>query len=182
MMDLLLLCWEFFKTGLFAVGGGMATIPFLAEMSRNHPHWFTLEMLADMIAVSESTPGPIGINMATYVGYTAYGLIGGVLATFSLVLPSLLTLLMVARALDKYRTNRFVDAGFRALRPAVAGLIGAAGYTVLSMTLWGAGGLLWVNIALFAVLLTCMQVKPLKKIHPIAYIVVAAVIGIALKL
>lgn len=177
-MDLLLLCWEFFETGLFAIGGGMATIPFLARMSEAHPNWFTLEDLANMIAVGESTPGPIGVNMATYVGYTTHGVLGGIMATVSLVLPSLIILLIIARALDKYRTNQFVNAGFRALRPAVTGLIGAAGYSVLTMALLSAGVLQWKNVLLFVVLFVCTQLKPLKKVHPIAYIGLAAVAGI----
>ena len=89
-MIYLLLFWEFFKTGLFAVGGGLATLPFLTQMSVSHPDWFTTQMLADMIAVSESTPGPIGVNMATYVGYTVAGIPGAIVATCSLVLPSLI--------------------------------------------------------------------------------------------
>ena len=86
-MTLLMLCWEFFKTGLFSVGGGLATLPFLFEMSNNHPDWFTVEDLTNMVAVAESTPGPIGVNMATYVGNTVAGVPGGILATLSLILP-----------------------------------------------------------------------------------------------
>ena len=80
-MDLLLMMYEFFKTGLFAVGGGLATVPFLQKMSENYPHWFTSAELADMIAVAESTPGPIGINMATYAGYRCAGVPGATVVT-----------------------------------------------------------------------------------------------------
>ena len=83
-MTILQLMYEFFKTGLFSVGGGLATLPFLYEMSSRYPHWFTSADIADMIAISESTPGPIGINMSTYAGYTVAGILGGVLASFSL--------------------------------------------------------------------------------------------------
>ena len=82
-MTLLLLFFEFFKTGLFAVGGGMATLPFLYDMLGRHPDWFTASQLADMIAVSESTPGPIGVNMATYVGFETSGIPGALVATLS---------------------------------------------------------------------------------------------------
>lgn len=86
-MTLLTLAWEFFKTGLLATGGGLATLPFLQQMSVSHPEWFSLEMLADMVAVSESTPGPLGVNMATYVGYTVGGVARRVVATFARCCP-----------------------------------------------------------------------------------------------
>lgn len=181
-MELLLLCWEFLKIGLFAVGGGMATIPFLTKMSEHHPEWFSLSMLADMIAVSESTPGPIGINMATYVGYTVSGVYGAVLATVSLALPAFIILLMVSRALQKYRDNRLVDASFRGLRPAVTGIIAAAGFVVLKMVLLTDTGIDFLSLALFAIVLLCTQIPMLKKLHPVVYIGAAAVIGIGIGL
>lgn len=181
-MTLLLLCWEFFKIGLFAVGGGMATIPFLAELSHSYPHWFSMSMLADMIAISEATPGPIGVNMATYVGFSVSGVLGAVLATFSLVLPAFLTLLLVARALHVFSQNKFVAAGFLGLRPAITGLIAAAGYGVFLLAVFQNGALQWKAFLLFIALLISMQLKPLKHIHPVAYIFISAVIGIALGL
>ena len=95
MSDLLLMCLEFFKTGLLSVGGGLATLPFLYSMADRYP-WFDRAQLSDMIAVSESTPGPMGVNMATYAGYTTHGLLGAVLATFFLALPSIIVILIVA--------------------------------------------------------------------------------------
>ncbi|MBQ3005808.1 MAG: chromate transporter [Clostridia bacterium] len=186
-MKYLILFYEFFRTGLFAVGGGMATLPFLSEMSVNHPDWFDSKMLADMIAVSESTPGPIGVNMATYAGYNAGGVLGGVISTFALVLPSFLTIIILSKFLAKFSENKYVKAVFYGLRPAVAGLIAAAGFSVLKTTLYVGGdsflsSLNWIAIALFAVFLTMMQIKKLNKIHPIVYIVSGAVIGIILKL
>ena len=121
---------EFFRTGLFAVGGGLATIPFLYHIS-DSTGWFTHGQLADMIAVSESTPGPMGVNMATYVGYTVGGVPGAVIATLGLITPSILVILIVARFLAKFRTNRTVDAVFYGLRPASCGLIAAAGLSVV---------------------------------------------------
>ncbi|MBR6348683.1 MAG: chromate transporter, partial [Spirochaetales bacterium] len=88
-MIYLRLFWEFFKTGLFAMGGGMATVPFLFDISAK-TGWFTASELADMIAISESTPGPIGVNMATYVGFTTAGIPGGIVATFGLFCPALI--------------------------------------------------------------------------------------------
>lgn len=98
MNTFLLMCWEFFKTGLFAVGGGLATVPFLEEISTKYG-WFSLSDLTTMIAVSESTPGPIGINMATYVGNHMFGVWGGVAATLSLVAPSIIIICIIARIL-----------------------------------------------------------------------------------
>ena len=186
MMKLLILCFEFFKTGLFAVGGGLATLPFLADMQAKYG-WFTAEELANMIAVSESTPGPIGVNMATYVGYTTQGILGGLTATLSLILPSLLIVLFIAKALDKYRENKLIQNMFAFMRPAVTGLIAAAGFTVLKIALLQEGEtflatLNWVAIALFAVMVALTQIKPLKKVHPIAFIAAGALIGILLRM
>ena len=116
-MILLTLFWEFFKTGLFSVGGGMATLPFLYRMSETQG-WFTSAQLADMVAVSESTPGPIGVNMATYVGFTVAGIPGAVIATIGLVTPSIIVILLIARVLQKFRQNRYVDAASMPFGPA----------------------------------------------------------------
>ncbi len=178
MTNILPLCWEFLKIGLFAVGGGMAAIPFLKELSGKHPQWFSLMELADMIAVSESTPGPIGINMATYTGFKVAGVLGGVFATFALVLPSLVIVLLLARALDRYRLNSGVEAAFAALRPAVAGLIAAAGLAVLQLSVWLGGAFQWKAGILFCIVLACTQWKRLKNTHPVVFIAASAVIGI----
>ena len=187
MIRLLALCYEFFKTGLFAVGGGLATIPFLTDMSAAHPDWFTMQQLADMIAVGESTPGPVGINMATYVGYTVAGVPGAVLATLSLVLPSFLIILIVARFLDKFSESRYVKDAFGGLRPAVTGLIAAAGFSVVQMALLVGGGIAadgllasvnWKAAALFAAIIAATQIRGVKKLHPICFIALAAGIGI----
>ena len=105
------LFYEFFKTGLFAVGGGMATLPFLYDMA-DSTGWFTHGQLADMVAVSESTPGPIGVNMATYVGFTAGGIPGAVIATIGEVTPSIIVILIVAAMLTKFRNSKYVENAF----------------------------------------------------------------------
>lgn len=184
MMTLLTLCWEFFKTGLFAVGGGLATLPFLTQMQQKF-QWFTTEELGNMIAIGESTPGPIGVNMATYVGYTTCGIAGAVLATLSLVLPSLIVILVIAKALDKYKSNPLIQNMFAFMRPAVTGLIAAAGFAVLKIALFKDAVLSfqsidWVAVVLFAVMVFLTQWKKLKKLHPIAFIALGAVIGIVL--
>ena len=183
MPELLTLCLEFFKTGLFAVGGGLATIPFLTEMQKIY-NWFTTEDLANMIAVGESTPGPIGINMATYVGFFQSGVPGALTATLSLVLPSLIVICLIAGILDKFQKNRLVQDAFAAIRPAVTGLIAAAGMTLVKIAIfrgeWSPATFDWVALVLFAALFACTQLKALKKLHPVAFIAVGAVAGIIL--
>ncbi|MBQ3693236.1 MAG: chromate transporter, partial [Synergistaceae bacterium] len=127
------LFWEFFKTGLFAMGGGMATLPFLYDIS-DRTNWFTHQNLADMIAVSESTPGPIGVNMATYSGYLTAGLPGSVIATLGLITPSVIVILIVYAFLHAFKDNRYVNAVFYGLRPASAAMITAAGLIVSRIT------------------------------------------------
>ncbi|MBQ8536713.1 MAG: chromate transporter [Clostridia bacterium] len=186
MNELLLMCWEFFKTGLFAVGGGLATLPFLTQMQAQYG-WFTAEELGNMIAVGESTPGPIGVNMATYVGFANFGVIGGICATLFLVLPSLIVIMIIAKAMDKYQKNPLVQNMFAFMRPAVAGLIAAAGMAVMKIALFKNSVIAldtvnWVAIALFGVLLALIHLKPLKKLHPIVFIAVGAVAGVLLNM
>lgn len=182
------LFWEFFKTGLFAVGGGMATLPFMYDIS-DKTGWFTHSMLADMVAVSESTPGPIGVNMATYVGFVTGGVPGAVIAMVGLVTPSVIVILLIARVLKAFRENQYVDAGFYGLRPCSIGLIAAAGVLVIKLALFntelyastGAIADLFNVKALIlaAVLLAATRcIKKLKGLHPIVFILASAVIGI----
>uniref|UniRef100_UPI003FEEFDBD chromate transporter n=1 Tax=Candidatus Limivicinus sp. TaxID=3030905 RepID=UPI003FEEFDBD len=182
------LFWEFFKTGLFAVGGGMATLPFMYDIS-DKTGWFTHSMLADMVAVSESTPGPIGVNMATYVGFVTGGVPGAVVATVGLVTPSVIVILLIARVLKAFRENQYVDAGFYGLRPCSIGLIAAAGVLVIKLALFNTelyastGALLdlfnFKALILAAVLLVATRcIKKLKGLHPIVFILASAVIGI----
>ena len=189
MKLLLTLFFEFFKTGLFAVGGGMATLPFLYDMSARHPDWFTAAQLADMIAVSESTPGPIGVNMATYVGFRTAGVPGGLIATLGLVAPSVIIILFVARALRQFRSNPYVDAAFYGLRPCSVGLIAAAGLLVVRIAMfntdaYAASGILtdlfnFKALLLAAVLLVLTRaVKATKKLHPIFFILGSAAVGV----
>ena len=182
------LFWEFFKTGLFAVGGGMATLPFMYDIS-DKTGWFTHSMLADLVEVSESTPGPIGVNMATYVGFVTGGVPGAVIATVGLVTPSVIVILLIARVLKAFRENQYVDAGFYGLRPCSIGLIAAAGVLVVKLALFntelyastGAIADLFNVKALIlaAVLLAATRcIKKLKGLHPIVFILASAVIGI----
>ena len=195
MMLYLRLFYEFFKAGLFAIGGGMATIPFLYDMA-DATGWFTYNDLANMIAVGESTPGPVGVNMATYVGYvtgrSAFGLpgaiLGAVIATIGLVTPSIIIILIIAAFLKSFRNNRYVDSAFYGLRPASTGLIAAAGISVavsnllftdtlaqgISLALINWKG--WILAVILWVLTN--KVKKTKGLHPIIFILASAVVGV----
>lgn len=197
MSILIRLYWEFFKTGLFAVGGGLATLPFLQDIGES-TGWYTYSDLMNMLAVSESTPGPIGINMATYVGFTIAGVPGAVVATIGEVTPSIIVILIVAALLKSFRENRFVNDGFYGLRPASTGLIGAAGITIILevmtniQTLSSESGIInhfgvesgaslinWPPVALAAIILVLTNwVKPTKNLHPIIFIALSAVVGV----
>ena len=188
------LYWEFFKTGLFAIGGGMATLPFLKDIGAS-TGWYTYSDLMNMLAVSESTPGPIGINMATYVGYLVGGLPGAVIATLGEVTPSSIVILLIAVLLKNFQDNQYVNWAFYGLRPASTGLIGGACVAVMLEVLTfvhiSAGGI--VNtfglergqifnlpaLALAAVLLVLTNwVKKVKEWHPIVFIGLSAVVGV----
>ena len=191
------LFWEFFKTGLFAVGGGLATLPFLSDLAYK-TGWFTQAQLADMVAVAESTPGPIGVNTATYVGFTTGGIPGAVVATLGLVTPSIIIILIIAAFLEAFSDNRFVVSVFRCLRPASVALISVAGLSVARIALLDQAALAAqtdssfqltslpevINIKallMFAVLVGLIQFAPkIKKWHPIIFIGISAVVGILL--
>lgn len=174
-MILLRLFFEFFKVGLFSVGGGLATIPFLQHMGMT-TGWFTTAELTNMIAVSESTPGPMGVNMASFVGFTLAGPVGCVIATLGLITPSIIVILMIARFLQQFRCNRRVEAVFYGLRPASTALITAALVTVARLALFSP--LNWKAIALAVIIFVCMRLKVFRKLHPAVFIGISAVVGI----
>lgn len=182
------LFYEFFKVGLFAVGGGLATIPFLERMGET-TGWFTHQQLTTMIAVSESTPGPVGVNMATYVGTELMGVVGAVVATLGLITPSVITILIIAGFLNKFRDSRTVNDVFYGLRPASTALVAAAGLRVAASIFIAVGGTtehtftpVWPAILLGVAVFAAMRIKWLKKLHPIVFIGVSAVVGILLKM
>lgn len=187
-MTYLLLFYEFFKTGLFAVGGGLATLPFIYDIAVRYPGWINMNDISNMIAVSESTPGPMGVNMATFTGFTTSGVFGALSATIGLVVPSVIIIIIIAHYLKKFEESQIVQDIFYGLRPAVAGLIAVAAYqvikvTILTLDLYNETKNLMnlVDIKaliLCAVTLVLLYVKPLKKVHPIVYILCGAIIGI----
>lgn len=200
-MIYLRLFFEFFKIGLFSVGGGLATIPFLQDLGAR-TGWFTAGDLADMIAVSESTPGPMGVNMSTYVGFTCGmregglgptgGILGAVVGVLGLVAPSVIVILLVSMFLKKFRDSKIVDGVFQGLRPASTALIAAAGISVAVIALireipspatsMNTYVPYWPAIAIALAVFVCMRLPKLKTLHPILYIALAAVVGVVLGL
>lgn len=211
LTEFLILIVEFFKTGLFAVGGGLATIPFLKQMAEKYYElygWFSVPELTDMIAVSESTPGPIGVNMATYAGFNMgvsgaqngavgilTGFLGGLVATLALITPSIIIIIIVAKFLEKFKSNKLVDGAFYGIRPCSAALIAAAMLDVLIMSVFSEAlrdvsigsfvvsipqSINYIGIAFF-VLLIPFVIK-FKKVHPIVFIAIGAVAGIVFKM
>lgn len=187
MLEYVILFIEFFKTGLFAVGGGLATLPFLKAMIGKYT-WFTAEELTNMIAISESTPGPMGVNMATYAGYHMGGIAGALTATIGLITPSIITIILVSKILDKFRKSKTVQNAFYALRPTSAGLIIGAMLDVFLMAMfhldyWNVDIRKFFNlpaIGLFMIFSICIW--KWDKIHPIFFIIAGALLGMAFSL
>ena len=187
---------RFFFVGLFAIGGGLATLPFLQSMGET-TGWFTASDISDMIAISESTPGPIGVNMATYVGYQTGeafgsfgGFIGGIIATLGLIAPSIIVIIIVSNMLKKFKDSKYVQYAFYGLRAASVGLVASACLGVAKIAFFSSevmsetGNFLmavdYKSIILAAVVFFC--VTKFKKLHPIVLILFSAVVGIALKM
>ena len=188
MMVLWELCFEFFKAGLFAVGGGLATLPFLYDIASRY-EWLSVESITNMIAISESTPGPLGVNMATYAGYHAYGVLGGVVATLALILPSLIIIILVAKILEKFKENRLVKDTFATLRPCVTAMIAAACWQVMEKALFTVDAFLvtmnpadLINYKAMCLFILCYWLMRRYKKHPILYIAGAAVCGIVFQM
>ncbi|MDT4761585.1 chromate transporter [Sphaerochaeta sp. PS] len=179
-MVLFQLFFEFFKIGLFSIGGGLATLPFIYSLAEAQPTWFSAKNIVDMIAISESTPGPIGINMATYAGYLTAGPLGGLIATIGEVTPSVIIICIIARFLSQFDKNPFVRDAFYGLRAAVIGLIIFAGSKVFAVTLLNHTDIRYVEAALFVGLF--LLAMKFKKVHPLIWIVSGAVLGLVLKL
>lgn len=186
-MIYLRLFFAFCRVGLFSVGGGLSTIPFLADLGRR-TGWFTDGQMADMIAVSESTPGPMGINMATYAGSAAAGTAaGGVIATLGLICPSVVIVLMISRFLGKFRQSKTVDAVFYGLRAASVALITSAALQVARVALLrsaptGGGAVYWPAALLAGAVFVCARFTPLKRLHPVLFIALSAAAGIVFRM
>lgn len=177
-MLLLRLFYEFFKVGLFSVGGGLATLPFLYAMGEK-TQWFTHTDVTNLIAISESTPGPIGVNAATYVGFLTDGLPGSIVATLGLITPAIIVILLISQVLERFRHSTLVDNAFYGLRPASTALIASAGLLVAKTTFLAGMAVRWPQVALAAVLLFATQKTDW---HPVIYIAFAAVVGVVFHL
>ena len=192
-MEYLLLLLElfgrFFTVGLFSVGGGLATLPFLQKMGEA-TGWFSELDVSNMVAISESTPGPMGINMATYVGYTTAGIPGAIIAPLGEIAPALFIIMIIARVLNKFRNSKYVDYAFYGLRAASMGLILAATLSIAKIAFFdgaafssGAGffaSVEYLTIALSALIFALGLI--FKKVHPIVWIIAAAAVGIIFKM
>lgn len=186
-----LLFIEFFKTGLFAVGGGLATVPFIREMGAAYG-WITEAEVANIVAIAESTPGPIGVNAATYVGYHVAGIPGSIIATIGLITPSIIIILLIAKAIKRFYSSNTVQTLFRSLRPAAIGLITAAGFSLLLVALnikadfkafrFSADMTTLIRLALFAVFGFFTFWKKTAKIHPFFFIIAGGALGAILLL
>lgn len=191
LYGLLLLFVEFFKTGLFAVGGGLATVPFIRDMGATYG-WISEAEIANIIAIAESTPGPIGVNAATYVGFLVRGIPGAVLATLGLVTPSVIIIILVAGAIRKYSDSHMVQSLFKALRPAAIGLITAAGFSLLLTSLgvkanftrltFSADWYSLLKLGIYGAFTFFAFWKKTAKVHPLFYILTGGAIGAILSL
>lgn len=191
LLTLLTLFYEFFKTGLFSVGGGLATIPFLRDMGATYG-WVTEAELANIVAIAESTPGPIGVNAATYVGFQAAGILGGIVATIGLITPSVIVIILVAKALDRFVNSKWIKALFAVLQPTAVGLVLAAGVSLLLTAThihadflalsFSASSQSIIHLAIYGVLTFLAFFKFTKKLHPIWFILIGGVLGIVFRL
>ena len=186
-MIYLILFLEFFKVGLFALGGGLAALPFLQDLIVKYG-WMTAAELLNMIAISESTPGAIGINTATFIGYNTTGIAGGITATAGLAAPSIIIITIIAHYFKKFNQHPLVKSAFSGIRPAVAGLIASAAFEL------GRGSLFKINNfkfdarifeffdykSLLLLIIIFLAIRKFEK-HPIIYIISAALIGIIFK-
>lgn len=165
----LLLFIQFFKIGLFSFGGGYATLPFLYDIAEKF-HWYGISQLTDMLAVSSLTPGPVGVNMATYAGFTTSGVIGALTATFAVMLPSFIIVSIVFKILDKFKSNLYIQSVVKALKPAGCALLSAVGIKLIFTS----------NLHLIGILvLTVFLISGfIKKRDPIFYLGVSALIGL----
>jgi chromate transporter len=192
-VNLALLYAEFFKIGVFSVGGGLATLPFLFHLAEKYS-WLTAENIGNYLAIAQSSPGAIGVNMASQTGFAAYGIPGAILAAFGLVSPAIVIIIIVSRVLAAFRENKTVAAIFQGLRPAACGLLAAAGFGVWKLVLWtgAASGIpasespaallnyiRWRELAIFIIIFALIRKC---RWHPIVYIILGGAVGAAMGL
>lgn len=175
-MILFKLFFEFLKIGIFAVGGGLATIPFLYDLSEKTA-WFSKEMLSNMIAVSEMTPGPLGVNMSTYTGYQSAGILGALVSTLGLITPSLIIIIVIANFLNKFSENKIVKNVFYGLKPASIALISYACIDIITSSLLDFSTSQIINIKASTLFIILFVLIKKFNLHPIIYIALSAILG-----
>lgn len=162
---------QFFHVGVFSFGGGYATLPFLYDIAEKY-HWYSAKQLTDMLAISSITPGPIGVNVATFAGFATSGVLGALIATTAIILPSYIIVTIVYKVLDKFRTNRNVKGAIRALKPAGCALLSAVGIKLLSTSNLHLLG----SLILIAFVITSLK----KKQDPLFYLGISAILGLVI--
>lgn len=177
-MIYLKLFWEFLKIGAFTFGGGYAMLPLMRQAVLENA-WSTENKIVDLIAVSESTPGPLAVNMSTYIGAETAGIGGALAATFGVVLPSFLIILLISGSYRKFRTSRIVRGAMEGLRPAVVALVAAALLSVAGSA-FDVGDLLSLRNLTGIVAVLIAAFLSYKKKHPILIIAVSAIVGLIL--
>jgi chromate transporter len=184
-MNLLYLFATFFRIGLFAIGGGLATLPFLFELADKSNGWLTREMIGNMLAVAQSSPGAVGVNLSSYTGVRYAGIPGAYMAALGLIAPSIIIIVIVAKTLNAFKENAVVKGFLAGFKPAATALISVAGLGAISLSLWNSAArswlffIRWKEALIF--LLFFLLIFRFKK-HPVFYIIAAAIVGVVLKL
>ncbi|MCX4274908.1 MAG: chromate transporter [Candidatus Gastranaerophilales bacterium] len=191
-MTYLLLFVEFFKIGLFSFGGGYATLPFLYHMSETY-HWFSADELLRMLAVSSITPGPVGMNVATFAGFKTGGILGSIIATMAIMVPSFMIVIFISKMLKKFRDNFYIKSALYVLRPATAAMIAAVGVRLFkgSIILALPKGFSeffdifykigeFVDIKAFVLFLFLFILSLKLKRDPLVYLLIGAIFGVLL--
>lgn len=160
---------QFFHVGVFSFGGGYATLPFLYDIADKF-HWYSAKQLTDMLAISSITPGPVGVNVATFAGFTTAGILGSLVATTAIILPSYIIVTIVFKVIDKFRTNRNIKGAIRGLKPAGCALLSAVGVKLLFTS----------NLHLLGtlILLGFLILSIKKKQDPLFYLGISAILGL----
>ena len=191
-MKLLYLFATFSKIGLFSIGGGLATLPFLFELAdgaaangATGSFWITREMVGNMLAVAQSLPGAIGVNLSAYTGFRYARIPGGYMAALGLIVPSIIIIIAVARTLEAFKESAVVKNLFAGFRPAAAGLLSAAGFGAISLSLWNSAAAVWYasirwkeTLIFFILFFLIYRFNR----HPVLYIAAAGAAGVILKL
>ncbi|MDD3027081.1 MAG: chromate transporter [Erysipelotrichaceae bacterium] len=177
-MEYLYIYLNFCKIGLFTIGGGLAALPLLQDFVLKNG-WLTLDQFANMIAISQATPGPLGINMATYIGFSQMGVRGSLIATLGMVTPSWVIIMIIARGMENFKDNRHVQLFFTGLRPVVIGIILAALFSIAKLSFFDFDGGGWSvdfkAVVLFGVL---FGLSRRLRLHPSIYLIMAGLLGI----